>query len=202
MGQEIALTAAAVIPATEAAVIGDRLDQAMTDLASTLPADLAYPAWLEHGRNLATSKRQMDWLIGDWIAFGREHFPEQVEMALGDIADDPRNIRLIERTAKAFPPHLRASGLSFEHHAHLADMPTQEALPLLAQAEREKLPARKLRIAAIDRKVELGMILPREDDPEDDALLACVRAWNRAPRSVREEFAEMVSESSYGVIEP
>lgn len=176
--------------------------------ASGSPPDLALPpnatldAWRDRGRSLASAKRQMDWLIGDWIAFGREHFPEQVEMALGDIADDPKNIRLIERTAKAFPPPLRAAGLSFEHHAHLADMPTQEALPLLALAEREKLPARKLRLAAIDRKVELGLILPREDDPEDDALLACVRAWNRASRSVREDFAEMVADSDLGVIEP
>ena len=51
------------------------------------------------------------------------------------------------------------------------------------------------------RKVETGQILPREDDAEDDALMALVRAWNRAPVSVREEFAEMMAGSAMGVIE-
>ena len=74
-------------------------------------------------------------------------------------------------------------------------------MPLLREAEREKLPAKKLRIKAMLRKVETGQILPREDDAEDDALMALVRAWNRAPVSVREEFAEMMGDSALGVIE-
>lgn len=171
-------------------------------IALDLTESTTLPAWQDMGAKLRSTRHCIDFLIGDWALHGRTHFPEKAEPVIADLFPDDRERRLIERTAKAFPPHLRATGLSFEHHAHLADMPTQEALPLLAQAEREKLPARKLRIAAIDRKVELGLILPREDDPEDDALLACVRAWNRAPRSVREEFAEMVADSHLGVIEP
>ena len=89
-----------------------------------------------------------------------------------------------------------------EHHAHVADMPTQEALPLLTEASKEHLPPSKLRVRAMLRKLETGQILPREDDPADDALLACVRAWNRAPVAVREDFAEMVADSDYGLIEP
>ena len=40
-----------------------------------------------------------------------------------------------------------------------------------------------------------------EDDAEDDALMALVRAWNRAPVSVREEFAELMADSAMSVIE-
>lgn len=174
----------------------------LTSLALSLPDDTPYPDWIATGRQLATSKRHIDWLIGDWITFGRQHFPEQIEMALGEITEDPGRLRRIEKTAAAFPPHLRDASLSFDHHAHVADMPVQEALPLLKQAHDEKLPARQLRIRAMLRKVETGQILPREDDAEDDALLACVRAWNRAPRNVREDFAEMIADSDLGVIEP
>lgn len=167
-----------------------------------LPDDMAYPDWLGLGRSLATQKRHIDWLIGDWITFGREHYPEQIELALEQIDEDPRRLKRIEKTAKAFTPSHRHEDLSFDHHAYVADMPTQEALPLLKKAHTEKLGARQLRILAMLRKVETGQILPREDDPEDDALLACVRAWNRAPHSVREDFAEMIAASDFGVIEP
>lgn len=170
-------------------------------LALALPDNLPFQDWLAQGRALATSKRHIDWLIGDWITFGREHFPEQLDLALADVSDDPRNLKRIEKTARAFPPSQRCASLSFEHHAHVADLPAQEALPLLREAEREKLPAKKLRIKAMLHKVNTGKILPREDDVDDDALMAMVRAWNRAPVAVREEFAELVAESHLGVIE-
>lgn len=163
----------------------------------------SFEDWRKQGEQLATTRRTIDWLLGDWLAHGREHFePEQIELALADMTEDPKALRKVERVAKTFPPHLRNTALTFEHHAHVADLPVQEALPLLKQASDEHMPARQLRLLAMDRKVETGQLLPREDDPEDDELLALVRAWNRARHSVREDFAEMVAESHMGVIEP
>lgn len=175
---------------------------APSTLELNIPEEVSYHDWLILGRSLATQKRQLDWFLGDWIAFGRERFPEQIELALADISDDPRNIRLIEKTARTFPPHLRNAALTFEHHAHVADMPVQEALPLLRDASERNLTAKQLRTEAMLRKMETGQILVREDDPEYDAMLACVRAWNRAPVAVREDFAEMVAGSDFADIEP
>lgn len=172
-------------------------------LALDLPKDMALPDWLAMGRSLASQRRTIDWLLGDWLAFGREHFPaEQIEMALGDVTNDPRSLRRVEKVAKIFPAHLRNEALTFDHHAKVADLPVQEALPLLKRASDEKLTPGELRREAYIRKMETGQLLPREDDPEDDALLACVRAWNRAPLSVRQDFAEMVADSDFGDIEP
>lgn len=172
--------------------------------ASAQPHIAAYgsfDAWLSAGRTLATRKRDLDWEMADWIAYGREHFPQQITLALGDMAEDPQRIRRLEKTARAFPPHMRDQTLTFDHHAHLADIPAQEALPLLKQAREEKLTPRQLRIEAMMHKVDSGLILPREDDPEDDAILALVRAWNRAPLPAREDFAELVADSGYGLID-
>ncbi len=171
-------------------------------LALDLASDTQFPTWLAVGRDLANRKRNIDWLIGDWIQFGRQHFPGQIELALGEVTEDPRRLKRIEKTIAAFPPHCRDSALSFDHHAHVAGMPVQEALPLLKQAREEHWPASTLRVAAMLRKVETGQILPREDDAEDDAFMALVRTWNRAPRCVRADFAEMVAESHLGVIDP
>ncbi|UAB76977.1 hypothetical protein INR77_08965 [Erythrobacter sp. SCSIO 43205] len=163
-------------------------------------------AWRTRGRDLARTRLTIDFELGDWLAYGREHFaPEQIELALGDIAADveqARHLRKVEKVARAFPPSQRNTALTFEHHAHLADLPTQEALPLLQKAGQERLTARQLRVEAMLRKVDLGLVLPREDDPEDDALLSLCRAWNRAPVSVREDFSEMIADCHMGVVEP
>lgn len=189
-----------------------RISADMSEVAVSIPddaltldlsAETPLPDWIALGRSLAVRKRQTDWLIGDWIAFGREHFPDQLELHLPEVADDPRNLRRIERTAKTFPPHLRSDKLTFEHHAHVADMPVQEALPLLKLAERENLSAKALRHRAMDRKLETGQILARDEDSADDKALSdlCV-AWNRSSLAVREDFAEMIAESGYRDIAP
>lgn len=170
-------------------------------LTLSLPEATTYDQWLGVGRQLASQERNLKWLIGDWIVFGRERFPEQIQAELPNLIDDEKVLKRIEKTVRAFPPHLRDEALSFDHHAHVADMPVQEALPLLKSAHDERLSARQLRIKAMLRKVETGQILPREDDFEDDAMLAVVRAWNRAPHSVRADFAEMVANSHLGLIE-
>lgn len=170
-------------------------------VALALPSETPYPQWVSIGRSLAARKRNTDWLIGDWIAFGRTNYPEQIQDALFDLGQDQRAIRRIEKTAKAFPPEIRVNRLSFDHHAHVADLPTQDALPLLKQAHDAKSTARQFRIDAMLYKHENGYIIPREDDAEDDAMMALVRSWNRATSNVREDFAEMVKDSGLGVIE-
>ena len=168
-----------------------------------------FDRWLAEGRRLAGIRLTLDFQIGDWLAKGRDHFaPEQIELALGEIALDAehaRALKRVERVAKAFPPSQRHPGLSFEHHAQLADLPKQEALPLLQRAGKEKMPARKVRLEAMMRKIDLGLVLPREDDPECDQLTAICRAWNRASKTVREEFLEMAEEAGedgFRIIEP
>lgn len=177
----------------------------ITTIAPALTLNLAdntpLPDWIAIGRGLATQKRHIDWLIGDWVQFGRAHFPEQITMALDELAEDPKRLKRIEQTVAAFPPHKRDASLSFDHHAHVADLPVQEALPLLKRAHDENLTPRQVRTEAMLRKLDIGMNLPREDDPEHDHLLALSRAWNRSPHAVRLEFAEMIRESNLGVID-
>lgn len=163
--------------------------------------------WVAEGRRLASIRLEIDWRLGDWLAQGRDHFaPEQIEMALGEIAADveqARALRRVEKVARAFPPAVRDTALTFEHHAKVADLPREEALPLLIEARKEKLPASKLRVRAMLRKVDLGLVLPREDDEEDDLWLAAVRAVNRLPsKQHRRDLYELMEDADFGVIEP
>lgn len=182
-----------------------------TELSSApaLETPSEFDLWLAEGRRLAGIRLTIDFEIGDWLAKGRERFfPEQIEMALGEIALDAehaRALKRVERVARAFPPSQRHPGLTFEHHAKVVDLPKQEALPLLQRAGKENMPARLVRLEAMMRKIDLGLVLPREDDPECDQLTAICRAWNRASKPVREDFfamAEEAADAGYGIIEP
>lgn len=172
------------------------------DITLVLPSDLPFASWLELGRDLAQKRRSFDWLVGDWITYGREHFPEQIQAELPNLIDDEKALKRIEKTCRAFPPHLRDTSLSFDHHAQVADLEHQYALPLLKTASKNHLSVRQLRGLAIETKMDVGVLLPREDDPEEDEMMALIRAWNCATSNVREDFAEYVRESQGGIIDP
>lgn len=171
-------------------------------VALALPNVMAWDEYLALGRDLAGKKHSIDWMIGDWLTYGREHFPEQIQAELPGIFDDERLVRRIEKTVKAFPPALRDPKLSFDHHAHVADMPQEDALPLLKLASTDRINARRFRLVAMDAKVEKGHLLPREDDAEDDEILKLIRSWNRASKAVRREFADMLEDAGDGLIDP
>lgn len=111
------------------------------------------------------------------------------------MSDTPRKLSLNKLSLK------RDAALSFDHHAEVADLETQYALPLLKAAKVEKLDIRQLRARATDMKVDTGKLLPREADPENDEMNALTRAWNCATKPVREDFAELVRESQCGPID-
>lgn len=167
-----------------------------------LSAPVGFSDWLATGQTLARDKREIDWRIGDWLTDGRARFPEQIELALGELLDDPNQIRRIEKTCKTFPPHMRDSKLSFDHHAHVADLPVQQALPLLHTAKTERMNARQFRNHVVDYKVDAGIVLIDDSDYDDKVALAIVRLWNRASVDAREGIAEQIASADLGPINP
>jgi hypothetical protein len=174
-------------------------------IALTLPDDMPAPQWRAMGKALSTARRKVDWMIGDWIAHGRAHHPDQIEMALADdMGIAPAEARRIEAVTKAFPAHARHKALTFDHHAHVAALPLQEALPLLKAAHEEGVSAKEMRMMAMLRKVELRIVLPRDehdDDPDYTQAKAIAAYWNRASRAARETFLDLANEADLGVIE-
>lgn len=169
-----------------------------------LPA--GFNEWLDQGRALYNERKALDWKCADWLADGQARFPKQMALALQEFATDPIEQKLLTRSAKiaaAIPASQRDAALTFAHHMHVADLPADERLALLNRAAKERLSARALRIVAMERKAVLGVgnTQLEDDDPEYQALMAIVRAWNRAPRETREEFYDMAGDAELGVIE-
>lgn len=169
---------------------------------AAVPAD--FTAWLSTGRDLLAERNAIDWRLGDWLAEGRETFGNQA--AFDFLADElgiaPKQLKSAVKVATAFPPHMRDTALTFQHHEAVATLPTVDALEVLKSAKTQHLDTRETRIEAVRRKVEIGQttLLP-DDDWDHHALMAITRAWNRAPEHVRSEFLELTAEAELGDID-
>lgn len=180
------------------------------DATEVLPALQDTPEgfndWLEQGRELYARRKAIEWDCADWLSDGQARFPKQMEMVLPMLAADPieqKKLTKAARVATAIPASNRNTALTFDHHAHVADLPLDERLTLLAKAANENISARALRIVAMERRRELGIGTMLIDDPDWDYqfLQAIARAWNRAPQHVRHDFFDMAGDANLGVVE-
>ena len=173
-------------------------------VAIDIPTTATFDDWIEVGRELAQSRRHVDWLIGDWLATGRERFPNQVQFDF--LADAlglaPKRLKAAAEVASHFPASQRDEALSVEHHANVQTLPADEALSILKQARAQHWTPEETRIAAVRRRVEIGQhtLIP-DDDWEYRELMEIVRKWNRARPDARQSFMQLASEAALGVID-
>jgi hypothetical protein len=161
--------------------------------------------WLHYGRSLYEKRKELEWSCADWLAEGQQRFPEQMALVLPMLATDIIEQKALTRSARiaaAIPAGQRNAALTFDHHAHVADLPVDERLTLLDRASRENLSARATRIIALERKAALGVGNADfdDDDFEYHELMAIVRCWNRARPDARESFLDMAKDSKLGVV--
>lgn len=143
--------------------------------------------WIAVGRTLADQRREMDWLLADWLRDGREagHVANIKFNALGEaVGIMPQRLKEACKAATVFPPALRNPLLSVEHHAAIASLPQDEAQPLLQRAVAERLPVKALREHVTQRRYETGANFKDEDVDSTLATLQ-IRAWNRATPEAR-----------------
>ncbi|MFS0771057.1 hypothetical protein [Sphingomonas sp. 1P08PE] len=159
--------------------------------------------WLSTGKDLLTKRTAIEWQLADWIADGREQFGHQAEFDF--LADElgiaPKALKSAAKVAAAFPPHMRDTSLTFEHHEAVAGLPTSDAMALLKAASAGHLDERETRVEAVKRRAEIGQGTLIDDDWEHHQLMAIQRAWNRAQPNVRAEFLELAAEAELGVID-
>lgn len=167
------------------------------------PPPTALTDWVEKGRSLVAQRLDVDWAIADWMAEGKE--AGHLSQAKFDFLSDnlglaPKRLKDALKAATNFPPALRDTRLSVEHHAAVASLPKDEALPLLKRASSEHLQVQDLREAVTQRRYETGALF---DDEDTDTTLCTliVRAWNRATPDARESFMELAKAVKFGIID-
>lgn len=164
-----------------------------------LSVDCTFDEWRALGDDLLAKHRETQWAAADWFALGKRRakadpqFAEQFNLALPTIAEDPKRLEQAAKVAEAFPASERTLSLSFDHYAALASLPHGEARKILERAEREHIPPRKLIDRAERPMLQLG---------DDELYSGFIRHWNRLPRHVRLDAAEVIADADGGEIEP
>lgn len=162
-------------------------------------------AWLDTGRALAAERRDVDWRLADWLHDGKAAgYVDQTgfDFLAENLGIAPKRLRDITRAAEAFPPALRDAALSIEHHASVAHLPEpQLKLDVLARAKAGHwTPERTLHEARAARDSHEA---DRSAVRTDDALLeSFIHHWNRLPKHLRLDAAEMIAASKGEEIEP
>jgi hypothetical protein len=171
--------------------------QGLAIIESTEP--LTCDDWLAIGKSIASAHREKQWEMADWFAYGKRRakedpqFASQMALALPEITEDPKRLEQAAKVAEAFPIAERTLALSFDHYSQLTSLPHGEARKLLERAEREHIPPRKM-IDVAQR--------PLPSFGDDELLSGFLKHWNRLPRVVRLDAAEMIAESDGEEIEP
>lgn len=104
-----------------------------------LPDDLPFVDWVEVGARLKRAEARVMFLLGDWIRFGEQHYPDRYEQAIAATHYAYSTIQKAATVAKAIPPAARRESLPFAYHAEVAALPPPERDALLDRAERGEI---------------------------------------------------------------
>lgn len=147
-------------------------------------ADVSFEEWQDCGIWLRGIERSIQFWVGDFVNYGRDHFGEQAEQGIASETEilaaeatgwKPATVEQYARVARQVPPANRDPDLPFSHHREVADKPEAEQRPWLTRAKAENWSTEKLR-TELKREAQpqadtTCWIVVRCSSPEDrDAL--------------------------------
>ncbi len=110
------------------------------------PGDLDTREWATAGRRLGLVGRRIQWLLGDWIAYGNEKFGERYSRASKITGYDTQTLMNMVYVASRFVFSRRREKLSWSHHETLAALEFDEQEHWLDEAERHRWSVSDLRL--------------------------------------------------------
>lgn len=108
-------------------------------------SDLGIGEWAEVGRRLGSVGRNIQWLLGDWIAYGNSRFGERYTRAAKITGYDTQTLMNMVYVATHFPASRRRENLSWSHHEALAALDPEEQDSWLDQADQHRWSVSDLR---------------------------------------------------------
>jgi hypothetical protein len=169
-------------------------DILVTRVGLRMADDLGYDNWAQAGIRLAQVIDSSCWCLGDWLVYGKRHFPDTYERAINAAGLKYQTLRNYAWIARRFPQERRRDGLTFQHHAEVASLQEEAQERLLREAEESSWTTKQLR----SRVGELfGDTLDADESPRaaiprisvDRSRLA---GWLRAAQCVGVEFEHWV----------
>jgi hypothetical protein len=107
--------------------------------------ELSYDTYEAMGAWLGTVKRSSSWWLGDWLAYGEEHFRETVYQAALATGMAEQTLANCASIARRVPASVRRPDVPFHLHAELAALKPAEQAAWLDRIETEGLTRAQLR---------------------------------------------------------
>jgi len=149
----------------------NRVPQRQVCWAPNTELDLSQ--WAEVGRRLGSVGRNIQWALGDWIAYGNERFGERYSRAAKITGYDTQTLMNMVYVATHFPISRRRENLSWSHHEALAGLDSEGQEQWLDQAAQHRWSVSDLRtMLRMARKKSRE--LPVGDEQDDDSAVARV----------------------------
>lgn len=102
--------------------------------------------WAAAGRRIGAVGRCIQWLLGDWIAYGNAKFGERYARAGKITGYDTQTLMNMVYVASRFPVSRRRENLSWSHHETLAGLESDEQDRWLDQATAHRWSVADLRM--------------------------------------------------------
>lgn len=143
-------------------------------------SELDLREWAEVGRRIGSVGRNIQWLLGDWIAYGNEKFGERYARASKISGYDTQTLMNMVYVATHFPASRRRENLSWSHHEGLAALEPEEQEGWLDQAVRHRWSVSDLRTMLRmarkeSRELSLGEGEDEDEDGSTDRMMMCPR---------------------------
>ena len=141
--------------------------------------ELDLRGWAEVGRRIGAVGRNIQWLLGDWIAYGNDKFGERYARASKISGYDTQTLMNMVYVATHFPASRRRENLSWSHHEALAALEFEEQERWLDQAVRHRWSVFDLRtMLRVSRKESRELTAGEDAEKEEDVagrVMMCPR---------------------------
>ena len=147
----------------------------VSPLGLSISGELTFDEWSALAPQIGSALRSMAFVIGDWLAYGEEHFVQQplpgmedfcteratkiksdrYEAARAATGIDKATLKNYAYVSRRVPMSLRNELLSWEHHKAVAKLDEPKQLEWLAAAARldDRLTVRRLRASIISGRI-------------------------------------------------
>jgi hypothetical protein len=142
-----------------------RVSGAASPVAWTPGQELDANEWAAAGRRIGAVGRCIQWLLGDWIAYGNAKFGERYARASKISGYDPQTLMNMVYVASRFEISRRRENLSWSHHETIAALHHEEQDRWLDQAEANRWSVADLRVML---RVSRREDAEREGEPGED----------------------------------
>lgn len=117
----------------------------ITPVSWTPVEPMSFEDWSAAGANLQSIARSVNWLVGDWLAYGEKQYGETYTQAIEATGLEVQSLMNIASVARRVNPASRRRELSWSHHEAVASLEPAEQDQWLQEAEREGYTVKRLR---------------------------------------------------------